>query len=69
MRPVVEIDAVIEFGEINDALWHALERIAPFGMGNRRPLFGREERPTGGSAAGLEGETYPAGGAGRAGGR
>jgi single-stranded-DNA-specific exonuclease len=40
MQPTVEIDAVIEFGEINDALWRALERIAPFGMGNRRPLFG-----------------------------
>jgi single-stranded-DNA-specific exonuclease len=39
MRPTVEIDAVLEFGEINDALWRALERIAPFGMGNRRPLF------------------------------
>jgi single-stranded-DNA-specific exonuclease len=39
LRPTVEIDAVIEFGEIDDALWRALERIAPFGMGNRRPLF------------------------------
>jgi single-stranded-DNA-specific exonuclease len=34
------VDAVLEFGEINDALWQALDRIAPFGMGNRRPLFG-----------------------------
>jgi single-stranded-DNA-specific exonuclease len=40
MRPVVAIDAMIEFGDINDALWRALERIAPFGMGNERPLFG-----------------------------
>jgi single-stranded-DNA-specific exonuclease len=40
MQPTVEIDAVIEFGEINDSLWRALEQIAPFGMGNRRPLFG-----------------------------
>lgn len=39
MRPVVDIDAVIELPEINDALWQALEKIAPFGMGNRRPLF------------------------------
>ena len=39
MRPVVEIDAVVELPEINDALWRALEQIAPFGMGNRRPLF------------------------------
>jgi len=40
MQPTVEIDAVIEFGEVNDALWSALEQIAPFGMGNRQPLFG-----------------------------
>ncbi len=39
MRPTVEVDAVVELPEINDALWEALERIAPFGMGNRRPLF------------------------------
>jgi single-stranded-DNA-specific exonuclease len=37
--PTVEVDAVIGFGEINDELWRALERIGPFGMGNRRPLF------------------------------
>jgi single-stranded-DNA-specific exonuclease len=40
MQPTVEIDAVIEFAEINDSLWRSLEQIAPFGMGNRRPLFG-----------------------------
>ena len=40
MQPAVEIDALIGFGEINDALQAALEQIAPFGMGNRRPLFG-----------------------------
>ena len=40
MQATVTIDAVIEFGDITDALWRALERIAPFGMGNRRPLFG-----------------------------
>lgn len=39
MRPTVEVDAVVELREIDDALWRALERIAPFGMGNRRPLF------------------------------
>ena len=39
LRPTVEIDAVIQFSEINDALWRALEQIAPFGMGNERPLF------------------------------
>ncbi|HVV47244.1 MAG TPA: hypothetical protein VHC72_18660, partial [Bryobacteraceae bacterium] len=35
----VEVDAVMELGEIDDALWHALEQIAPFGMDNRRPLL------------------------------
>lgn len=40
MRPTLEIDTVVEFGEINDALWRGLEQIAPFGMGNRQPLFG-----------------------------
>ncbi len=39
MQPTVEVDAVIELPEINDALWQALERIGPFGMGNRRPLL------------------------------
>jgi single-stranded-DNA-specific exonuclease len=39
MRPAVDVDAVVELPDINDALWRALERIAPFGMGNRRPLF------------------------------
>jgi single-stranded-DNA-specific exonuclease len=39
MCATVEVDAVVELPEINDALWQALERIAPFGMGNRRPLF------------------------------
>ena len=39
LQPIVEVDSVIEFPEINDALWLALEKLAPFGMGNRRPLF------------------------------
>jgi single-stranded-DNA-specific exonuclease len=39
MQPTVTVDAVLEFGEINDELWRALERLAPFGMGNRQPLF------------------------------
>jgi single-stranded-DNA-specific exonuclease len=40
MRHTVEVEALVEFGEVNDALWRALEQIAPFGMGNRQPLFG-----------------------------
>ncbi len=39
MRPVVEVDAVIDLADINEELWAALERIAPFGMDNDRPLF------------------------------
>jgi single-stranded-DNA-specific exonuclease len=39
MRPTVAVDAIVELKEVNDALWCALERIEPFGMGNRRPLF------------------------------
>jgi single-stranded-DNA-specific exonuclease len=40
MCPAVHVEAVVDFGEINDALWRALEQMAPFGMDNRRPLFG-----------------------------
>ena len=39
MRPVVEVDAVIDLAEVDEGLWAALERIAPFGMDNARPLF------------------------------
>jgi single-stranded-DNA-specific exonuclease len=39
MRPMVEVDAVIDLAEIDEDLWAALERIAPFGMDNGRPLF------------------------------
>ena len=48
MRPVVKVDAVIELSEIDEKLWLALERIAPFGMDNHRPLFAvRGARPSG----------------------
>ncbi len=39
MRPTVAIDAVLEPPDINEDLCLALERIAPFGMDNPRPLF------------------------------
>ncbi len=39
MQPTVTVDAVVDFDEINDPLWCALEMIAPFGMDNRRPVF------------------------------
>src|SRR5579883_1900495 len=39
LRPQVEIDALLDAPEIDDALWRALERIGPFGPGNEQPLF------------------------------
>jgi single-stranded-DNA-specific exonuclease len=39
MGPTVEVDAVLELPDINEDLWSALERIAPFGMENARPMF------------------------------
>jgi len=37
--PTVEVDAVLELPDVTEELWNALERIAPFGMDNARPLF------------------------------
>lgn len=39
MLPEVEVDTVVAFSEVNDALWLALEQMAPFGMENRKPRF------------------------------
>lgn len=39
MRPRVQVEAVVDLNQVDDALWAALERIAPFGMDNRKPLF------------------------------
>jgi len=39
MRPVVKIDAAVDLQAVDDRLLAALERIAPFGMGNPRPFF------------------------------
>ena len=39
LRKTIAVDSLLEFGEINDSLWNALEQIAPFGMENPRPLF------------------------------
>ena len=39
LLPVIKVDAVLELHEMNEELLSALERIAPFGMGNPRPLF------------------------------
>jgi single-stranded-DNA-specific exonuclease len=39
LLPTVEIDAVLDLPDIGEDLMIALERIAPFGMDNPRPLF------------------------------
>jgi single-stranded-DNA-specific exonuclease len=39
LLPTVTIDAVLNLNEIDDDLCAALDRIAPFGMSNPRPLF------------------------------
>jgi single-stranded-DNA-specific exonuclease len=39
MRPVVKVDAVLDLPDVNEELWSALEKIAPFGMDNARPVF------------------------------
>jgi single-stranded-DNA-specific exonuclease len=39
MRPVVRVDAVLDLADVNEDLWSALEKIAPFGMDNARPVF------------------------------
>ena len=38
-RPVVKIDAVVDFGELDEALVREMEELAPFGMGNRQPVL------------------------------
>ncbi len=35
----VEPDAVVELNDVDERLWAALERIAPFGQENKKPLF------------------------------
>jgi single-stranded-DNA-specific exonuclease len=39
MRPVIKVDAVLDLPDVNEELWSALERLAPFGMDNARPIF------------------------------
>ncbi|MDP9172176.1 MAG: single-stranded-DNA-specific exonuclease RecJ [Acidobacteriota bacterium] len=39
MQPVVDVDAVLGLNDVDEDLWAALERIAPFGMDNPRPVF------------------------------
>ncbi len=40
LRATVNIDAMLNFDEVDDRLWLALQDIAPFGMQNPRPMFG-----------------------------
>lgn len=37
--PVIEIDAEIEFGSIDEKFFNIVEQFAPFGPGNMRPIF------------------------------
>jgi len=39
MLPTVKVDAAVDFSQVDDALWAALEQIAPFGLDNPKPLF------------------------------
>jgi single-stranded-DNA-specific exonuclease len=39
MRPQVKVDAAVDFSQVDDTLWAALEQIAPFGLDNPKPLF------------------------------
>ncbi len=52
MQPQVEVDGILEPGEANEDLLLALERLAPFGLGNPRPLFAFK-------SAGLSGAPQP----------
>ncbi len=39
LEPRLLVDAELRLEEIDLALWESLERLAPFGAGNRRPVF------------------------------
>lgn len=39
MRPEVRVDTMVDLAEVNDALWLALEQMAPFGLENPKPRF------------------------------
>ncbi len=52
LQPVVEVDGVLEPSEANEDLLLALERLAPFGLENPRPLFAFK-------SAGLSGPPQP----------
>ena len=37
--PEIEIDAIVEADDINSKFWNILKQMAPFGPGNRLPVF------------------------------
>lgn len=37
--PVVEIDGILELSEVTEKFYQIIEQMAPFGPGNRRPVF------------------------------
>ncbi|MEA1963225.1 MAG: single-stranded-DNA-specific exonuclease RecJ [Patescibacteria group bacterium] len=39
MKPVVKIDAILNFEEINEDLYEKISALAPYGQGNERPVF------------------------------
>ncbi|MDI6852010.1 MAG: single-stranded-DNA-specific exonuclease RecJ [Deltaproteobacteria bacterium] len=39
VRPVLKVDAAVNFPELNDAFFKHLERLRPFGPGNPEPVF------------------------------
>ncbi|MCK5320321.1 single-stranded-DNA-specific exonuclease RecJ [Candidatus Parcubacteria bacterium] len=39
MRPIIKIDAILNFEEINEDLYEKISALAPYGQGNERPVF------------------------------
>lgn len=38
-EPSLKVDAMLDFGDINNRLYHDLKRFSPFGPGNTKPVF------------------------------
>ena len=57
LKPVVKIDGEIEAKEVTLALWQELEQLAPFGVGNPRPILALMNVTIGGArSVGAEGK-------------
>ena len=48
--PVLEYDAEVSLDEINHDFWLALQKLEPFGVGNRRPTFVARDAKAGAAA-------------------